>query len=88
MPLPALEAVARLAVAALSILVFGIGVVAYARRPTRRMLLVLGLFLVFLMQGVLLLVEVFFLESTVTESAYYGFQLVEVVLVAAILLKR
>lgn len=87
MPTP-LEATLRIAVAVLSIAVFALGIVAYMRRPTARMLLVLGLFAVFALQGVLLLVEVFWLDTPLTESAYYAFQLVEVALVAAIILKR
>lgn len=78
----------RLAVAALSGLVFVVGVVAYMRRPTTRMLLVLFLFTAFLVQGVLLVVEVVFLDSPVIESIYYLFQLLEIGLVAAIILKR
>lgn len=78
----------RLAVAALSILVFIVGLLAYLRRPTVRMLLVLALFLAFLLQGILLIVEVFFIDTPVTESAYYAFQLIEIALVALIILKR
>lgn len=78
----------RLAVATLSILVFGVGLVAYMRRPTLRMLLVLCLFLAFLAQGILLVVEVFWLDTPVTESAYYAFQFIEIALVALIILKR
>jgi hypothetical protein len=88
MPLPALEVAARVAVAALSIGVFLVGAVAYARRPTRRMLLVLALFLVLLVQGLLLLVEVFGRDTPSVEGAYFLFQFVEVSLLAAILLKR
>ena len=78
----------RLAVAALSVLVFIVGLVAYIRRPTVRMLLVLALFFAFLAQGILLVVEVFFIDTPRTESAYYAFQLVEIALVALIILKR
>ena len=84
----AIENALRLAVAAVSLLVFVVGVVAYARRPTARMLLVLLLFSAFLLQGVLLAVEVFLLDTPVTESAYYAFQLAEILLVALIILKR
>lgn len=86
--LPDVQDWMRLAVATLSALVFGVGLVAYMRRPTLRMLLVLGLFLAFLAQGALLVVEVFWLDTPVTESAYYAFQLVEIALVALIILKR
>lgn len=78
----------RLAVAALSALVFGVGVLAYARRPTGRMLLVLVLFLAFLAQGALLVVEVFWVDTPFTHNAYYAFQLAEIALVALIILKR
>jgi uncharacterized membrane protein HdeD (DUF308 family) len=78
----------RLGVALLSILVFVVGVVAYRRRPTTRMMLVLLLFSAFLVQGILLAVEVFWVDSPLTESLYYAFQLVEIALVALILLKR
>lgn len=78
----------RLAVALLSVLVFIVGAAAYARRPTPRMLLVLALFLVLLVQGALLAFEVFVADTSVTESAYYAFQLVEVGLLAFILVKR
>lgn len=78
----------RVAVALLSILVFIIGLVAYVRRPTTRMLLVLALFAAFLAQGALLIVEVFVVDTTFTETLYYAFQLVEVALVAAVILKR
>lgn len=88
MAFQSLEAAARLAVAALSILVFVVGVVAYARRPTARMMLVLALFCVFLAEGVLLIVEVFVIDTSLTESLYYLFQLAEVALVAAVILKR
>lgn len=87
MPL-GIDAWLRVAVALLSLLVFLVGVVAYARRPTLRMLLVLILFVTFLAQGILLLVEVFVVDSTLTESAYYAFQLVEIALVALVILKR
>jgi hypothetical protein len=87
MPLDVQDAL-RLAVAALSLLVFVVGCVAYARRPTGRMLLVLLLFLAFLVQGALLLVEVFLLDTALTEGAYYAFQLGEILLVALIILKR
>lgn len=87
MVLPAIEAAARLAVAALSVLVFFVALVAYRRRPTGRMLVVLALFFVFLVQGLVLMYEVFVTDSTFAESAYYGFQLVEIALVATILLK-
>lgn len=87
MPL-SLQDVLRLAVAALSALVFIVGLAAYLRRPTVRMFLVLGLFLAFLAQGILLVVEVFILDTAVTESAYYAFQLVEIALVTLIILKR
>jgi hypothetical protein len=83
-----LESVLRVAVALVSFAVFALGIVAYARRRTPRMLLVLGLFTVFAVQGVLLLVEVFVVDTPLTESAYYAFQLVEVALVAAVILKR
>lgn len=83
-----LRDVMRLAVAVLSLLVLLVGIVAYARRPTVRMLLVLGLFLAFFAQGVLLVVEVFWIDTPLTESAYYAFQLVEILLVALIILKR
>lgn len=83
-----LEDAIRVAVAVLSILVFVVGVVAYRRRPTARMLLVLALFAVFLVQGVLLLVEVFLVDTQSTEALYYAFQLLEVGLVAAVMLKR
>lgn len=83
-----IEDALRLAVAALSALVFVVGVVAYRRRPTSRMLLVLALFLMFLAQGVLLVVEVFVLDTPFTEDAYYVFQLVEILLVALVILKR
>lgn len=82
------EDVVRLAVAALSLLVFIVGVVAYLRRPTTRMLLVVLLFTAFLVQGILLLIEVLFLDSPVIESIYYAFQLLEIALVATIILKR
>lgn len=82
------EDAARLAVAAISALVFVVGVVAYRRRPTARMLLVLALFSLFLAQGALLVFEVLVLDSSVTESIYYAFQFFEVLLVAAIILKR
>lgn len=78
----------RVAVALLSTLVFVVGLVAYLRRPTARMLLVLGLFAVFLVQGGVLLVEVFVTDTPFTETLYYAFQLVEVGLVAAVILKR
>ncbi|HUR69595.1 MAG TPA: hypothetical protein VM370_10145 [Candidatus Thermoplasmatota archaeon] len=84
----AVEDVLRLAVSALSVLVFSVGVTAYLRRPTGRMLLVLLLFFVFLVQGALLFFEVFFLDTPITESIYYLFQLVEIALVASIILKR
>jgi hypothetical protein len=84
----AMEDLARLAVAILSILVFLIGLAAYVRRPTVRMLLVLFLFAAFLAQAILLVVEVFFLDSQTTESAYYAFQLLEIGLVTLIILKR
>lgn len=87
MELDALDLV-RLAVAALSLAVFAVGVVAYARRPTPRMLLVLALFAAFLVQGALLVVEVLVADTAFTESVYYAFQLVELALVAAIMLKR
>ena len=83
-----LEDAVRVAVALLSILVFVVGLVAYRRRPTARMLLVLALFAVFLAQGAILLVEVFLVDTPLTETAYYAFQLVEVALVAAVILKR
>lgn len=86
--LSGMEDVLRLAVAALSALVFVVGLVAYLRRPTAKMLLVLALFVAFLVQAILLVVEVFFVDTAITESAYYAFQLVEVGLVAAIILKR
>ena len=78
----------RLGVALLSALVFVVGVVAYRRRPTGRMMLVLLLFSAFLVQGILLTVEVFLIDTPLTESLYYAFQLVEIALVALILLKR
>lgn len=78
----------RILVALLSALVFVLGVVAYRRRPTTRMLLVLLLFAAFLAQGVLLAYEVFVADTPPVESAYYAFQAVEIVLVAAIILKR
>lgn len=78
----------RLAVAVLSLLVFCVGVVAYARRPTTRMLLVLVLFAAFLAQGVLLVAEVLWSRSPLVEDAYYAFQLAEIALVALIILKR
>ena len=82
------ENVLRIAVAALSLLVFVVGAVAYARRPTTRMLLVLLLCAAFLVQGVLLVVEVAFFDTPITEGLYYFFQLIEIALVAAIILKR
>lgn len=88
MALPAALDVVRLLVAAVSAFVFVIGLVAYVRRPTGRMLLVLILFGAFLLQGLLLAVEVLVLDTAVTETVYYGFQLVEVLLVAAIILQR
>ncbi len=88
MPSSALEATTRLAVAILSLLVFIVGAVAYSRRPTRRMLLVLALFLVFLVQGAILAFELVTGETTSAESAYFAFQFVEIALVAVILLKR
>lgn len=78
----------RVLVAILSLGVLGVGAVAYRRRPTRRMLLVLALFVAFAAQGVLLLVEVFLVDTVVTESAYYLFQLVEVLLLSAAILAR
>lgn len=78
----------RVLVAILSLGVLGVGAVAYRRRPTRRMLLVLALFVAFAAQGVLLLVEVFLVDTVVTESAYYLFQLVEVLLLCAAILAR
>ena len=78
----------RLGVALLSALVFAVGVVAYRRRPTGRMMLVLLLFSAFLFQGILLAVEVLLIDTPLTESVYYAFQLVEIALVALILLKR
>lgn len=78
----------RLAVALVSILVFVVGLVAYLRRPTGRMLLVLLLFAAFLVQGILLAVEVFFVDTPLTQSAYFAFQFVEIVLVALVILKR
>lgn len=84
----ALQDAVRLTVAAVSVLVFLIGLVAYFRRPTARMLLVLALFGAFLAQGVLLAFEVLVIDTALTETAYYTFQLVELLLVAAILLKR
>lgn len=78
----------RLAVAILSLLVFLVGFVAWRRRPTTRMFIVLALFLVFLLQGALLVVEVFLVDTQLTESAYYGFQLVEIALVSLVILKR
>lgn len=78
----------RLLVAGLSALVFVVGLVAYRRRPTPRMLLVLLLFVAFLAQGVLLTYEVLVEDTTIVESAYYGFQALEIVLVAAIIFKR
>lgn len=78
----------RLAVALLSLLVFVVGIVAYRRRPTVRMLLVLALFAVFLAQGVLLVFEVFYVDTPRTEGLYYAFQLVEIALVALVILKR
>lgn len=86
--LSGMEDVLRLAVAALSALVFVVGLVAYLRRPTAKMLLVLALFVAFLVQAILLVVEVFFVDTAITESAYYAFQLVEIALVALIILKR
>lgn len=86
--LSGMEDVLRLAVAALSALVFVVGLVAYLRRPTTKMLLVLALFVAFLVQAILLVVEVFFVDTAITESAYYAFQLVEIALVALIILKR
>lgn len=83
-----LESIARLAVAALSLLVFIVGMVAYARRRTPRMLLVLLLFTVFLIQGILLAIEVFIADTASLETAYYAFQFVEIALVATIILKR
>lgn len=78
----------RLAVAALSMLVFVVGLVAYARRPTTRMLLVLVLFAAFLAQGALLTAEVFWTDAPLVQDAYYAFQLVEIGLVSLIILKR
>lgn len=87
MPL-GVEEYLRLAVAVLSILVFVVGLVAYTRRRTTRMLFVLALFAVFLAQGILLVIEVFVVDTPFTESLYYAFQLVEVSLVALVILKR
>lgn len=78
----------RLAVAVVSVLVFVVGLVAYLRRPTGRMLLVLLLFTAFLVQGILLAVEVFFLDTALTQTAYFAFQFVEIVLVALVIMKR
>lgn len=80
--------VLRIVVALLSALVFALGVVAYRRRPTARMLLVVLLFAAFLVQGGLLAYEVFVADTAVVETAYYAFQAVEIVLIAAIILKR
>ena len=87
MPL-VLEEYLRLGVALLSILVFVVGFVAFWRRRTMRMGLVLALFAVFLAQGVLLIIEVLVVDTPFTESLYYAFQFVEVGLVALIILKR
>lgn len=87
MALPLLDAL-RLAVAAVSAFVFVVGVVAYRRRPSGRMLLVVALFAAFLAQGVLLAIEVLVADTVLAETLYYGFQLLELLLVAAILLKR
>lgn len=78
----------RIGVAILSLLVLVVGAVAYVRRPTPRMLLVVLLFLAFAAQGALLLVEVFVAASDLAQELYYLFQLVEIGLVAAIILKR
>lgn len=82
------EDVVRLAVAALSILVFVVGLLAYVRRPTARMGVVLLLFTAFLAQGVILFVEIFLTDTPVLENLYYIFQFIEIALVAAIILKR
>lgn len=87
MPLGIQDAL-RLAVALLSLFVLVVGAIAYWRRPTTRMLLVLALFVAFALQGALLVVEVFVVDTQVTESAYYAFQLAEIALVALVILKR
>lgn len=78
----------RIAVAVLSAFIFVVGVAAYRRRPTRRMLMVLVLFSFFLLQGILLVVEVTYIDTELTESLYYAFQFVELALIALILLAR
>lgn len=78
----------RVAVAVVSIFVFAVGAVAFARHRTPRVGIVLALFATFLVEGVLLLVEVFWIDTPLTETAYYAFQLVEVLLVAAVLVVR
>lgn len=88
MAIASFESAVRLAVAAVSILVFIVGVVAWRRRPTPRTALVVVLFGLFLAQGVLLAYEVLVADTSATENAYYLFQLGEVSLVAVILLKR
>lgn len=84
----AVEDAARIAVGVLSVLVFIVGVIAYIRRPTARIFLVLLLFTVFLVEGALLIYEALVHDTTATESLYYLFQLLEIGLVSAIILKR
>ncbi|HEV8361665.1 MAG TPA: hypothetical protein VGR28_14545 [Candidatus Thermoplasmatota archaeon] len=88
MALSTIEVLLRLAVAALSLLAFAVGAVAFARRPTGRVLLMLGLFSVFLVQGVLLLLDVVVEDSPLPEDAYFAFQFLEVLLVTAVFVKR
>lgn len=83
-----IETFLRAAVALLAAGVFAVGIVAYARRPTARMLLVVGLFALFLLQGALLVGGIFLGESEIASDIYLGFQLLEVLVVALVVLKR
>jgi cell shape-determining protein MreD len=85
---PLFEAVVRVAVALLSIFLFFVVAITYRRRPSPRMRWVLAAFAIFLVEGVILLVEVFIQDTTVTESAFYLFQFAELVVLATAVLKR
>jgi cell shape-determining protein MreD len=82
------EAVVRTAVAAFSIFLFFVAAVAYRRRSSSRMRWVLGAFAIFLVEGVILLVEVFVQDTTVTGSVFYVFQFTELLVLSVAVLKR
>lgn len=86
--IPVYEAAIRVAVALVSIFLFIVVAAAWRRRPSPRMRLVVVAFAIFLVEGLILLFEVFIQDTTLTESAFYAFQLVELLVLAAAVLKR